>query len=69
MDKSGTDEAEYSRKVANFIRSLINARSLRLECARVLHESLLVPVLLYGRGILHEVYILSGKILILGHEF
>ena len=28
---------------------LINARSLRLECARVLHESLLVPVLTYGR--------------------
>ena len=28
--------------------SLVNARSLQLECARVLHESLLVPVLTYG---------------------
>ena len=26
----------------------VNARSLQLECARVLHESLLVPVLTYG---------------------
>ena len=30
------------------IRSLVNARSLQLECAMVLHESLLVPVLTYG---------------------
>ena len=28
--------------------SVVNARSLRLECARVLHESLLVPVHMYG---------------------
>ena len=27
--------------------SLVNARGLQLECARVLHESLLVPVLMY----------------------
>ena len=27
------------------IRSLVNARGLQLECARVLHETLLVPVL------------------------
>ena len=27
---------------------LVNARSLQLECARVLHESLLVPVFTYG---------------------
>ena len=27
---------------------LVNARSLQLECARVFHESLLVPVLMYG---------------------
>ena len=33
------------RKVSVAIRSLVNARSLQLECARVLHESLLVPVL------------------------
>ena len=54
LDESGTDEAECSRKmargrrVAGAIRSLVNARSLQLECARVLHESLLVPVLIYG---------------------
>ena len=29
-------------------RSLVNTRRLQLECARVLHESLLVPVLTYG---------------------
>ena len=27
---------------------LVNPRGLQLECARVLHESLLVPVLIYG---------------------
>ena len=54
LNKSGTDEAECSRKVANgrrvvgAIRSLINSRSLPLECARVLHETLLVPALMYG---------------------
>ena len=47
LDKLGTDEAECSRKVASAIRSLVNARSLQLERARVLHESLLVPVLTY----------------------
>ena len=36
------------RKVAGAIRSLVNARSLQLVCARVLHEPLLVPVLIYG---------------------
>ena len=50
----GTYEAECSRKlasgrrVAGAIRFLVDARDLQLECARVLHESLLVPVLLYG---------------------
>ena len=54
LDKSGTDEAELSRKVTSgmkvavAIRSLVNARSLQLECARVLHESLLMPVLMCG---------------------
>ena len=36
------------RRVAGAIRSLVNARSLQLKWARVLHESLLVPVLTYG---------------------
>ena len=54
LDESGTDETECHRKVvsrrrvAGIIRSLVNARSLQHECARVLHETLLVPVLLYG---------------------
>ena len=55
LDESGsTNEAECSRKVvsrrrvADDIRSLVNARSLQLECAKVLHESLLMPVLMYG---------------------
>ena len=34
--------------VAGGIKSLVNARDLQLECARVLHEALLVPVLMYG---------------------
>ena len=55
LDESGTDEAECSRKVASgrkvavAIRSLVNTRSLKLKCARVLHESLMVPVLTYSR--------------------
>ena len=34
------------------IRSLVNGRGLQLECARVLHETLLVPVLMYGSDIM-----------------
>ena len=54
LDELGTDEAECSRKVASgrrvagAISSLVNARSLQLECTRVLHESLLMLVLTYG---------------------
>ena len=44
LDKSCADEAECSQRVAGDIMSLVNARSLQLECARV---SLLVPVLTY----------------------
>ena len=36
------------RSVAGAMISLVNARGLQLECVRVLHEGLLVPVLLYG---------------------
>ena len=36
------------RRVAGTIRSLVNARDLQLASARVLHETLLVPVLMYG---------------------
>ena len=54
LDESGTDGAERSRKVASrrrvagAIRSMVNARDLQLECARVVHETLLVPVFMYG---------------------
>ena len=57
MDESGIDEADCSRKVASgrvagAIRCLVNARSLQLKFAWVLHESLLVPVLTYGSEIM-----------------
>ena len=54
LDESGTDGAECSRKVvsgrrvAGAIRSLVNTRDLQLECVKVLHETLLIPVLMYG---------------------
>ena len=35
-------------RVPSAIKSPVNARSLQLECASGLHESLLVPVLTYG---------------------
>ena len=47
----GTYEAECSRdvasgrRVADVIRSLVNARNLQFECARALHETLLVMLL------------------------
>ena len=53
LDESGTDEAACRRKVASggmvvgAIRFLVNARGLQFECARVLHEALPVPVLMY----------------------
>ena len=49
----GSDEAECrrnvvsGRKFAGAIKFLVNARDLQLECARVLHETLLVPILMY----------------------
>ena len=52
--EAGTDGVECSRKVtsgrrvAGAIRSLVNARDLKSDCARVLHKTLLVPVLSYG---------------------
>ena len=52
--ESSTDVAERRRKVgswgkvASAIRSLIKARGLQLECVRRMHDSLTVPVLLYG---------------------
>ena len=53
MNKSGTDGAEYSRKVASgrrvvgAIRFLVSFLDLQLKCVRFLHKTLLVPVLMY----------------------
>ena len=53
LDESGTYAAECSRegasgrRVAGAFRSRVNARDLQHECARVLHETLLGPVLMY----------------------
>ena len=55
LDESGTDEAECRNKVTSrgivggTIKSRVIARVLQLECARVLHESLLVRVFIYDR--------------------
>ena len=47
--ESGSHEAECSgRRAASAIRSLVNVR----KCDMVLHESLLVPVLMYGSEIM-----------------
>ena len=54
LDESGTERAECSRKVvsgrivAGAIRSLVYARNMQLECPRVLNETLLVHVFMYG---------------------
>ena len=54
MDESGSDvdvcrrKVASGRKVAGAIRFLVNAWGLQLDCARVLHERLLVLFLLYG---------------------
>ena len=54
MNESGINKVECSRnvvsgrRVVGAIRSLVNASGLQLECARVLHDSLLVPVLMYS---------------------
>ena len=54
LNELDTDEAECQRKVASgsrvacAIRSLVNTRGLQPECGRVLNETLLVPVFMYG---------------------
>ena len=58
LDELCTAGTECSRKVvrgrrvAGDIRSLVNDRDLQLKCTRVLHETLLVPVLMYGSEIM-----------------
>ena len=54
LDERGTDDAECNRKVVSgrkvsgAIKALVNEKGLSLDCARILHESMLSPVLLYG---------------------
>ena len=54
LNESGTDGVECRKKVVNgkkvagTIRFLVNDRDLQLDCARVLLESLLAYVLVYG---------------------
>ena len=54
LRESITNEAECRRKVARgrsvavVIRSLVNARGLELQWARVLHQSLLLPIIMYS---------------------
>ena len=53
MNQVRTNEADFRKKMASGrmvggnIRSLVNGRGLQLQCARALHESLLVPALMY----------------------
>ena len=53
MNQVRTNEADFRKKMASGrmvggnIRSLVNGRGLQLQCAWVLHESLLVPALMY----------------------
>ena len=48
MEQSVVGRCASERRVADTIRSLVNAKDLQLECARFLHETLLLPVLMYG---------------------
>ena len=54
LDETDTDGEECSRKVVNgkrdtgATRSLVNVRDLQFEYARFLHETLLIPLLMYG---------------------
>ena len=42
------------RRVPGTIRSLVNAKGLQFECAKVLHETLLMPTLMYSNETLLE---------------
>ena len=40
-------EKGSTRKVVGDIKSLVNTRGLQVECVRAMHETLLMPVLMY----------------------
>ena len=54
LDEKGMEDAECNRKVVNgrkvagAIKSLLDVKRLSLECARVLREGMLLPVLMYS---------------------
>ena len=48
MNQVHSRKAASGKRVTGAIRSLVNAMILHHECARVSHESLLVPVLMYN---------------------
>ena len=54
LDEPGTNDPECRRKVVNrrkvegTIMSLVNASGLQVECARLLSETLFMPVLMYS---------------------
>ena len=54
LDELGIDEVVCHRKVvsgwkvAGVIRALVNDSGMKLECARDLHKTLIVLVLMYG---------------------
>lgn len=37
----------YGRRVAETTQALLNKKRLSLDCVRVLHESILIPTLMY----------------------
>ena len=54
LGKSGTELTKCSwnivsgKRVTGATRSLVNANDMQLKCARVLHETLLLLLLMYG---------------------
>lgn len=52
VNKSGIDYADIVGKVMQVGRYNNDERGLSLECARFLHENMLVPTLVYGNGLL-----------------
>ena len=57
VDEKGTDDAECSmkvvngRKMAGAIKSLVDAKGISLECARVLHDAITCIVVILWSGI------------------
>lgn len=45
LDENGTDNQEYVRRVLGAIK-FVECKGLSLECIRVIHESMLLPMLM-----------------------